>query len=290
MQNIVKEICCIRDAQSDHNNDTGKKFLSIELSLDGFSYCVLDTDRFRYTALESFAFEDVKDPLQLNMLLEEIVKSRKLLTESYQRISLAYYSQKMTLVPADLFSYADKNLYLDFNTYPALNFEIRVDKLNNLSAYAVYPFPKALAHKVNFLFPGCRMRHISTCLIENILYMIRYGRLSSQLVLHIQKGHFEILIFDKENLSFFNSYAYQTWDDLFYYLFFVLEQLGMQAEQLDMVMYGEVGIGSEFYKKVKLYFKSFAFGPRNELYRYSESFDDIPHHYYYNLLNLNACG
>lgn len=290
MHNIVKENFCINDAENELLNDTGKKFLSIELSPDGFSYCVLDTDKFRYTALESYALNAVKDPLVLNQLLEDVVKSKKILTGAYQRISLAYYSQKMTLVPGELFSYSQKNSYIDFNTYPLHDFEIRVDKLNNLSAYAVYPFPRALAHKVNFLFPGCRLRHISTCLIENILYMVRYGRVNSQLVLHIQRGHFEILVFDGENLSFYNSFVYQNWDDLFYYLFFVLEQLGLQAENLDLMLYGEVGVDSEFYKKVRLYFRTFNFGPRNELYRYSESFDDIPHHYYYNLLNLNACG
>ncbi len=290
MQNIVKELYCIDDTENSELNDHGKKILSIELSLDGFSYCVLDAEKFRYIALESFTFDEIKDFNDLCPVLDELVREKKLLTGSYQRISFALSSNDVTLVPADLFYYSQKNSYLSFNTYTEQETEIRADKLNNLSAFAVYAFPKQLLHKINFLFPACRIRHISTCLIENILYMVRYGRMSHQLVIHVQKGNFQILYFEGENLAFYNSYRYQTWDDLLYYLFFVIEQLGLEPEKLDLMLFGEVGIESEFYKKVKLYFKSFSFGPRSDLYKYSESFDDIPHHYFFNLLSLNACG
>jgi len=290
MQNIVKELFCINDTENAELNDHGKKNLSIELSLDGFSYCVLDAEKFRYIALESFAFEGINDLNDLCPFLDETVREKMLLTGSYQRISFALNSADTTLVPADLFSYTEKNTYLNFNTYSDQESEVRVDKLNNLSAFALYALPKQLLNKINFLFPACRIRHISTNLIENILYMVRYGRVSPQLVLHVQKGNFQILHFKDENLSFYNSYRYQTWDDLFYYLFFVLEQLGIEAEKIDLMLFGEVSIESEFYNKVKLYFKSFSFGPRSDLYKYSESFDDIPHHYFYNLLSLNACG
>ncbi len=291
MHQIVQPTYCIKDVDYNELNDPGKKFLSIELSLGGFSYCILDTDRFRYVALESYdTAEQTRDYHVLSHALETFVKENKALTGSYQRISLAFNHPMVTLVPDELFSHSQKKKYVDFNTYPQDEYELRVDKLNNLSAHALYPFPKVLNQKINFLFPGCRVRHTSTCLIENILYMVRYGRVSSQLVLHVQKDHFEILVFDGEMLSFYNSFGYQTWDDLFYYLFYVLEQLGLQAENLDVMLYGEVGIDTEFYRKVRLYFKTFSFGPRNDLYKYSVSFDDIPHHYFYNLLNINACG
>lgn len=290
MQNIVKELYCINDTENSNVNDHGKKILSIELSLDGFSYCVLDADKFCYIALESFTFDGIKHLNDLCSLLDELVREKILLTGSYQRISLALNSSETTLIPADLFSYAEKHTYLNFNSYPDNETEIRVDKLNNLSAFSVYSFPRQLLHKINFLFPACRIRHVSSCLIENVLYLVRYGRVSPQLVLNVQKGNFQILYLKGENLEFFNAYRYQTYDDLFYYLFFVIEQLGLEAEKLDLMLFGEVGIESGFYKKVKLYFKSFNFGPRSDLYKYSESFDNIPHHYYFNLLSLNACG
>jgi hypothetical protein len=271
-------------------NRSGKNFLSIELSPGGFSYCILDTERFKYTLLESFTFGPGKDFDYLNKTLEHFAKKRKFLTAFYQRISFAYVGPKSVLVPAELFSYLDKNRFLDFNIYPDDEYDVKVDRLNNLAAYSVYPFPKPLQSKINQLFPGCRIRHHSSCLIENTLYMIRYGAVEAQLVLHIQKGHFEVLLFKDKNLSFYNSFNYLTWDDLFYYLFFVLEQLQLDAKKLDTMILGEVSIGSEFYKKMRLYMKSITFGPRSELFKYCDRFDELPHHYYFNLLNLNSCG
>jgi hypothetical protein len=269
---------------------SGKNFLSIELSPGGFSYCVLDTDRFRYTMLESYSVDQANDFEQLGNLLEQFTRQKKILSSYYQRISCSYISPKAVLVPSDLFSYVEKREFGDFNIYPDEDFELKVDKLNNLSAYNIYPVPKVLLKKINFLFPGNRIRHHASCLIENVIYQIRYGRSNVQLVLHIQKDHFEILYFEGESLSFYNSFLYQTWDDLFYYLFFVLEQLGLDAEKLHAMILGEVSIKSEFYKKMRLYVKSLSFGPRSDLYKYSDGFDEIPHHYYFNLLNLNSCG
>jgi len=290
MQQIVKEVFCIKDTEDFDYNDPGKKILSIEISLDGFSYTVLDTEKFRYVALESYLFENISNYKHLSQVLEEITKEKSILTGSYQRLNFAFISQHVTLVPSELFSYTEKNAYIDFNVYPEEDTEIKVDKLNNLSAFAVYPIDRLLLQKINFLFPSCRIRHISTSLIENLLYLVRYGRVSPQLVLHVQKGQFQVLYFHERTLQFYNSYRYQTWDDLFYYLFFVLEQLGLSAEELDLMLYGEVGIESELYKKGKLYFRTLELGPRSDLYKYGECFDDIPHHYFYNLLNLNACG
>ncbi|MFW6351160.1 MAG: DUF3822 family protein, partial [Bacteroidota bacterium] len=125
---------------------------------------------------------------------------------------------------------------------------------------------------------------------ENILYMNRYQEIDIQLALHIQNDHFEILIFKEKNLVFYNSFRYQTWDDLFYYLFFVLEQMRLEAEDLHTLILGEVSINSTFYKQARLYFKSLHLASRTDLYKYALEFDSIPHHYYFNLLNLNACG
>jgi hypothetical protein len=289
MQYPVKELFSIK-TDVGQPNASGKDFLSIELSLDGFSYCILDTDKFRYTLLESYEWSNVSDFEQLSYALEEFVKSKPLLTAEYQRISIAYVNPAVTFIPSEIFSYSEKNEYLGFHHNIDDNFEIKVDKLHNLSAYSVYPFPKIINQKINFLFPDCRLRHMSTSLIENLVYLVRYGKLNPQLILHVQKSHFEILVFSGEQLEYFNSFRYQTWDDLFYYLFFALEQLGLQAEDLDTMLLGEIRISSDFYKKIKLYVKSLTFAPRSDIYRYSDAFDDIPHHYFYNLLNLNACG
>lgn len=285
----AKELYSIHDAGRNLDH-TGREFLSIELSLDGFSYCVLDTDSFRYVLLESFAIANNTDYALLADVIVESGKSKNILNRDYQRVSISLISQLITFIPADLYTFSEKGDYIDFNVRPDAAHEIKVDKLNNLGAYAIYPYPRVLLQKIDKLFPNARIRHAATSLVENLIYMARYSQVKMQLVLHVQANHFEIVIFDQDKLSFYNSFRYQTVDDLFYYLFFVLEHLGLQAENLDTLLYGEVGINSEFYKKIKLYVKSLNFGPRNDLYKYCDAFDNIPHHYFYNLLNLNVCG
>lgn len=284
-----QEVISIRDT-GDVLNRSGKNFLSIELSPGGFSYCILDAEKFSYTVLEAFTFEPIQDFDALATVVEQLSQEKKITGSLFQRISISVTQSKATLVPFELFSYTEKNQYIDFNLYPDHDYELKIDKLNNLSAYAVYPVARTLLKKINYLFPGNRIRNSASCMIENVLYLIRYGKVDVQLVLHIRKDHFDILFFENANLHFYNTFNYQTWDDLFYYLFFVLEQLGLDAEKLHTMVLGEVSIKSEFYKKIRLYVKSLLLGPRSDFYKYSRNFDEIPHHYYFNLLNLNSCG
>jgi hypothetical protein len=224
--------------------------------------------------------------------LEQFTKQKKILKfVSISALAVSFVSPKAVFVPNELYFHTwKKNNLLILISILMKNMSLRLINSTTCRLIMYIRFPRYCLRKINFLFPGNRIRHHSSCLIENVVYQIRYGRANVQLVLHIQKDHFEILYFEGESLSFYNSFVYQTWDDLFYYLFFVLEQLGLDAEKLHTMILGEVSIKSEFYKKLRLYVKSLSFGPRSELYKYSDGFDEIPHHYYFNLLNLNSCG
>jgi hypothetical protein len=68
-----------------------------------------------------------------------------------------------------------------------------------------------------------------------------------------------------------------------------VEQLGLNPESADLMMMGEVDKHSSITDLVMKYIRNVSFAKRNDEFRYSFVFDQLPGHYYFNLLNASLC-
>jgi len=264
--------------------------ISIELSLDGFSYCLLDSERFQYQVLESYVFKEVTSYEDLSRIAEFLVDISPIKSIPHQRISLIFKNNQSCMVASPLFIDSEKGSYFNFHHSLKDGHEIYADKLNNLSAYNVYSLPVVIVEKFKSLFPEIRIRHYSSTLIENLCYYYKAGFFHQNVVLHVQDKHFEILLFEESKLILYNTFPYSTWEDLLYYVLYVLEQLEITPEKSDVLILGEIAMDSNSFQNIKSFMHSVDFGGRTDFFKYDHVFDDLPHHFYFNLLNVNACG
>lgn len=268
-----------------------KNFLSIELAPGGFSYCILDSGRFEYKILESFSFGYPLDDENAGMAAEYLIQTNDVLQNEFERVSISFVSPRFILIPEELYDQSNKQAYTEFNIdHDDENYEIYSDKLNNLKAYSIYPAPVSVINMFSKYFPENRFRHYTTPLIESTMYNVNVKANKADIILHLNNGFFEVIIVEDSKLKLVKTFNFVTYDDLMYYVFYTLENVRLDAEKLNLLIVGNISIESELYRNIKLYFKSVMFGGRNDLYRYALEFDNIPHHYFYSLLNLNICG
>ncbi len=290
MQNANNNKVCSLIDESFKPGFINKNFLTIEISNNFLSYCILDTSKYQYRLIESFVFEENYNNEALPSKFEEIVTSNEYLLSDFERVTLLYTSQHNVLMPSELFFEKEKDKYLEFNYNKPGNQTTCYEKLHNLQAYSIYTIPNKLKQKFDEYFKTYRLRHFSSVLIESILYDIKNNDLKADIIINIQTGNFEIIILDGSKLLFYNSFKYKTWEDIMYYLFFVMEQFEIISEEKNIILTGKVSIESEIYSNLTPYFKNVDLGARGDLFKYHEIFDNIPHNYFYNLLNANACG
>lgn len=269
---------------------SGNYFLSIELSLDGLSYCLLDTESFQYQVLESFSFTKVQSYSDLSVVADFIMKTTPVPHISIQKSNLVFLNSASCLVADSLFDPNQLDAYFNFHFPLKDNHIVKADKLNNLSAYNVYALPVEIEKALTQLFPNIRIRHYSSTLIENLCYYHKAEQITQNVVLHVQDKHFEILIFDGSRLVLYNTFPYATWEDLLYYMLYVLEQLEIAPEKSDVLILGEIAMDSNSFQNVRSFMRSVDFGQRTDFFKYHWVFDELPPHYYFNLLNVNACG
>ncbi len=267
-----------------------KEYLSIELLPDGFVFSVLDAGRFRYTALEGYSWHTSPDEGQWDECMMHFVQQHPLLRRPFSRVNVTHYSPRLVLVPLEVYREEEKEHIFGLCAKIPSGHQLRADRLNNLGAYGLYTMPN---HRLSFCdqFPGQRnIFHHGSALIESVLASRELEKWDAEIVLHVRQAHFDLLLFNGAALSFYQTFRYHAIEDLLYYLFYALEQHGLRPGEMSLVLLGEMGLDSAGYVSLSRYFKKLTLPGRNDMYHYSPVFAGIANHFYYNLLNLNACG
>ncbi len=272
------------------NTENTKNYkLSIQLSLDGFSFCILDTERNKYLGIESYDFQGVSSFFTLKNILSEHVPKNKWLKKPYNSVSIIFENPKTTLVPMPLFDPKQTEKYLDFNHTTEINDVVKFDHLPNLDAVNVYSIPENILNCLMKNFPDAGIHHFAGSLIETLL--IKYkNRSDGHLVFaNIRKSWFDIIVLKNRQMIYFNSFKYKASEDFVYFLIYVFEQINLNPEENELILTGNILKMSSLFEITFKYIRKVSFAGRNNNFDYSYVFDEIQPHFYYNLLNLQMC-
>ncbi len=157
-------------------NNLNEKHLSIQLSLDGFSFCIINSVEKKIEKLEHFLFEDHSPtPEKLLKNVEDLFKKEKALQKRYGSVNISHVNKLSTLVPKSLFDEERMRDYLKYSSKTYTNDYIVHDELENHDMVNVYiPF----VNVNNFFlerFGSFEYKHFSTILVNNLLNTYKFS-------------------------------------------------------------------------------------------------------------------
>jgi hypothetical protein len=267
-----------------------KYVLSIQFSLNGLSFSLLDSDRKKFTGLADYNFPGVDTPIKYCHKLDEFFGQNDWLKGNFKETYLLLETPKATLIPDPLYEESEKDLFLRFN-HPVSSYEqTAADYLSNVEAYQIYTLPDCLKYRLDNNFKRKKIFHFSTPLIESLLINNKNSFIDNKLFVHVRATYMDIILFKGPGLRFFNSFYYTTPEDFIYYIMFVVEQLGLNPEDLQLQFLGHMDEFSDAFSVAGKYIRNIGFEPRTSMFGYSYLFDKLPAHQYYNLFNVNICG
>ena len=235
------------------NDAESFKKLSIQISLNGLSFFVLDTITQKILLSESIHFKTETTPYLLQKELKEILQKHGLITASFHEVTVVHKSDMFCLVPKPLFDRNELPNYLKFNTKLLANDEITYDELENHDIISVYvPFTN-INNFIFDLYGEFNYLHHSTVVLQSFLNQkigskpICYG--------HVGKKSFELGVFDQKKLLLFNQFNYNSKEDFLYYILFTYEQLGLDVELIKLKLFGEIEEDDELFNICYQYLK-----------------------------------
>ncbi|CAM1340309.1 DUF3822 family protein [Tenacibaculum amylolyticum] len=255
------------------------KSLSIQFSLDGFSFCVKDIPSQNIILLTEYAFDQRVDTPQLLLeKVQEIFESDKELQVDFESITAIHQNQLVTQVPNDYFDEAQLQSYLNFTIKTLASDYITFDNLASIEAKNVYiPY----VNINNFLFQNFgefEFKHHSTVLIEQLTKMHQQNTKETMYV-NVSYYNMDVVVFVNGAFTLYNSFEFTSKEDFLYYILFVAEQLELDFTTFQLLFLGNIVNDYETYSIARQYIQNVDFiEPNHDFLEKSEHF--FPHSNY----------
>jgi len=231
------------------------KKLSIQVSLDGLSFCCFDTLNNTVSSFREVYFENLNNNSKIEDLFADAFQNYPVLKESYDTILVIHNNNLSTFVPQPLFDENFLGSYLQYNIKVFETDFFAFDEITNYQINAVYiPY----VNINNFFidqFGAFDYKHASSILVNKLLIASK-NKDEKKMYVHISSGHFEIIVVQNQKLLLFNSFDYSTPEDFIYYILFTAEQLNLNPENFPLEIIGSIDTESNYFKIAYKYIRN----------------------------------
>lgn len=233
--------------------------LSIQVSLNGLSFCALAKEEKRIIYFKDLLFPRKLNPSQVLQQIEKLYEQEAFLKKEDPEVIILFSNELYSLVPEAFYNEDHASEFLKYNTkiletdYVA-NDEIPVAKMVNV--YVPY------TNINNFFFDRYgefEYRHCVSVLAREFQIHNKYQAEGTRVYVNCFPGGFDLLVYQKGALQLANSFNCKTKEDFIYYLLFTAEQLDLDPERFELILLGRIRENSDYYDIAYNYIKEIKF-------------------------------
>ena len=232
--------------------------LSIQFTLDGFSFCITNLDSKKTIHFCEYTFpKTLETPENLVARIETIFQEDSHLQEDFKEILIIHQNSLSTLVPNTLFLEEHLKEYLDFNIKTLENDFFAYESIDQLAAKNVYvPF----VNVNNYLFQNFgefEYQHSVTAFIKKLLQTTTNSE--KTMFVDVWENQISVVVLENKKVLFSNSFTFTSKEDFIYYLLFTAEQLGLNTNEFPLFFTGDILEETEIYKIAYQYIRNVDF-------------------------------
>lgn len=261
-----------------------KKELSIQISLSGLSFCILNRSDSKIDYLKHIDFKSILIPETVLEKLQKTISDDTLLTQPFDAVLVLFQNELSNLVPEALFEENNAADYLKFSSKIIKTDFISFDKIEvNKSVNVFVPY----VNINNYLFEvygEFEYKHASTIFLEQILET-EDNSSDNKMYLNVAPSHFEMAVVKKDKLQLYNTFDYYTKEDFIYFVLFSIEQLKLDPENLIIKLSGNIAEDDALYQLLYTYIRHVQFNEPTIKHSYDEVLDGCPKHRHLLILN-----
>lgn len=257
--------------KENNNNIEDYYKLSIQVSLNGLSFCIVDTIANTIILSKRLHFGKELSPYEIQKELKQLFRESRIEDYSFAEVIVIHRNNLFSLVPKPLLDKAELANYLKFNVKILANDLVEYDEIESYDLVNVYvPFVN-INNYIYDLFGEFEFMHHGTIMIQSLLNSHSNGN-EPICYVHVADKQIDITVLAQKQLLFFNSFHYTTKEDFIYYLLFTLEQLKLNTENIKLRLFGAVDMGDELYNICYEYIQHISiFIPPNDIHPADES-------------------
>lgn len=267
-------------------NSTNNYEISIQVSLNGFSFCLLDLLRNRFVMLRDYKLNG--RPGEISSQVMEILNNDEFLGRQYRRYRVIFSFMQTTMVPAALYDPALKNEYFTLNYTLDEGHVVSNNHIEEPDSFLLFDVRKELLDLLVTAFPEASLSHQVRPLLHGAFTRARSVR-ERFIQINIEDTYFNLVVIEERKLRFFNTFRFRNSSDILYYLMHTFEQLGIKGDEPVWVS-GNIEINDDLHISLSKYVKTIKFAEPSGSFSLSYIFDTIGIHRYINLFNIASCA
>ena len=266
-------------------NATDNYDLTLELSAEGVSLAVLDLLRGKYVMLRHYPREEATGGNSGKF--REIIDSDDFLGRKYRKTFIITPALSSTMIPAPVYEPGLKEDYFSFNCEQPAGAEILTNPLSFPDAVVLFSPSGEIRESISARWHDVTPWHHTKPLLTHVEAACRNDD-ECYIHLHFEREFVTVVIAEKRNITFCNSFGTSSPQDAAYFLFSVLDRKGIRHDETIHIS-GAV----EPYSEAHIALLNFSSGIRfaSPLIRQSFSYvmNEVHLHRWLNLFTAAAC-
>lgn len=264
--------------------------ISIQFTLNGYSFCIFDTNSNKYIALKQVTF---LNKYHIDVFLDDFRKmlnSEELFYKDYKSVRFCFINSKANLIPAGVFDKADLLNYVQFNGNFAEGHEIHYN-LQLPDIYIIFSLPSYITTLLVNKFSNISFYHQALPFIDENLNYFYGSNLGFKNIFAIDcySNFFDVLLSENGKLIFYNSFDYNTASDFIYLVINIFEQFKLANNSTIVSLSGAIGEKTKIVSFIRKYLQNVVFAQFDKQKFYSSKFKNIKEHFFVNLINSHRC-
>jgi hypothetical protein len=239
--------------------NTHKIKLSIQVSLNGLSFCALSSPENKILFFKETTFTRKLNPAEVLQQIEKLYDEEEFLKIGNFDVIVQYSNELYTLVPEKFFTEKNASDYLKFNTRILETDYVAHDVIEPAGIVNVFiPYTNIN----NFFFEKYgefEYRHCITTLAKNFVKESTSEDKSTKVYVNCYTRGYDIVVVKKGKLLLANSFTCHTKEDFIYYLLFTAEQLELDPNEFELILLGKITANSDYYQIAYRYIKNISF-------------------------------
>ncbi|MBK9336980.1 MAG: DUF3822 family protein [Lewinellaceae bacterium] len=276
-----------------HSLDLKDSRLTADTAPESALYAVLGTESVtmlaanasgEVLALESWEYAGAGKPFaQIEREVRQMLQEAAVWGLPYGEKHGFLFHPNTTLVPRRLFQHGDLSDYFHLLLPPGA-YDYAYEELPEFDAYLVLATEKSQADLFATLFPQTRQRHLAAPLLRHVRE--RAGIAEHTVFLNLRHQMAQIIVLERQNLLFYNTFRFTTATDLLYYVLLAYDQFRLSPEEAPLTVAGNILRDSELYRALFRFVREVRFAVPPGHFRLPPETEVLPQHCYLDLFCL----
>jgi len=256
--------------------------LLIEVSEHMFTYIYFNRSESKLIAFRSYSIESHPEKPAAEIIAEILAGDEWLQGKPAETVFVYAYPES-NLVPEELLTDGMQQNITNLVYGTVSRGQVMEEPVTNWNMHNIYRVPREISGFLRDQFPNAKHMHVYSAWLRSVVDR------KDAIYVNFYPDHFMTMVIKDSKLQIIQSFAYQTPEDVVYYLLALAKQSSMDPHTIPLIVEGLIDEQSSLFAEIRKYMMDIQLRSPSPDINTGDLLNEYPKHYFTPILNLALC-